>query len=302
MKVLLTGGTGQLGRALLASVPAGVEVIAPGAAALDLTRAGDADAWIAREQPDLVLNAAAYTLVDRAEAEPEAAFAINDAGAESLARAAAAAGARLIHISTDFVFDGTAAGPYGVEAPAAPLGVYGASKRAGEMAVLAATAGRAAVLRTAWLYDAVSRNFFTTMLRLFHERDVVGVVNDQTGTPTSAASLAAAVWILAARPAIAGIHHWTDGGETTWYGFAVEIERLARRAGLLQRPVVVSPIATAEYPTPARRPAYAVLDKGVTSAALGLAPRHWMLALDDVVRERARLDAAPATSPRSAPG
>ena len=300
MKALLTGGTGQLGRALLASAPAGVEIIAPGAAALDLTRADDAASWIARERPDLVINAAAYTLVDRAESEPDAAFAINAKGAERLARAAAGAGARLIHISTDFVFDGTARQPYGLDAPTAPLGVYGASKRAGELAVLEATAGRAAVLRTAWLYDATSRNFFTTMLRLFQEREVVGVVHDQTGTPTAAASLAEAVWALAARPPVAGIHHWTDAGETTWHGFAVEIERLARLAGLLPRPVVVSPIGTADYPTPARRPAYSVLDKRVTSAALERAPRHWTLALADVVRERAQLDAA--TSSRSAPG
>jgi dTDP-4-dehydrorhamnose reductase len=301
VRLLLTGGGGQLGRALLASAPASIEVVAPRSADLDLTREGDAERWIAQARPTLVINAAAYTQVDRAEDEPEAAFAINERGPAVLAQAAAAAGARVIHVSTDFVFDGRGTVPYPVDSPTAPLGVYGASKRAGELAVLGATGDRAVVLRTAWLYDAAGRNFFTTMLRLFRERGTVGVVSDQTGTPTAASSLAAAIWRIAAREGVAGIHHWTDAGETTWYDFAVAIERLARSAGLLASPVTVRAITTAEYPTRACRPAYSVLDKDATSHALGLAPVDWLAVLESVVAERAMLEAGP-TWPRSVPG
>jgi dTDP-4-dehydrorhamnose reductase len=300
VKVLLTGGSGQLGRALRASTPAGIDLVAPPSAELDLTRAADGERWIDATRPALVINAAAYTLVDRAEDEPELAFAINETGAGAIARAAAAAGARVIHVSTDFVFDGQSTAPYGVDDATAPLGVYGASKRAGELAVLAATGGRAAVVRTAWLYDAAGRNFFTTMLRLFRERGAAGVVSDQTGSPTAASSLAAAIWRLAERSHLAGLHHWTDGGQTTWHGFAVAIERLARAAGLLQRPVTLRAITTPDYPTRARRPAFSVLDTSTTSRALGLAPRHWAGTLEDVVAERAVLEADP-TWPRSAP-
>lgn len=300
MKALLTGGSGQLGRALLASVPAGVEVVAPPSSELDLTRSADAERWLRQTGAALVINAAAYTLVDRAEDEPEAAFAVNERGAATIALAAMSLGARLIHLSTDFVFDGRGSMPYGTDAPADPLGVYGASKRAGELAVLAATRGRAVVVRTAWLYDAVGRNFFTTMLRLLRERGSVAVVNDQTGSPTSASSLAAVIWRIAARDGMAGVHHWTDRGETTWAGFAGAIERLARERGLLQSAGSVRAISTADYPTRARRPAYSVLDCTATSQALGIQPRDWLVALDDVVTQRVALEAQP-TWRRSAP-
>ena len=300
MKVLLTGGSGQLGRALLASVPAGVEVVAPSSAELDLTRSTDARRWLRESAAGLVINAAAYTLVDSAEDEPETTFAVNERGAATIAGAAAAAGARMIHLSTDFVFDGRATAPYGPDAPTAPLGVYGASKRAGELAVLAATGGQAAVVRTAWLYDAVGRNFFTTMLRLLRERGTVAVVSDQTGSPTAASSLAIAIWRIAADVAVTGIHHWTDRGETTWAGFAAAIERLARDRGLLQSSATVRAISTADYPTRARRPAYSVLDCTATSQALGLQPRDWLVALEEVVLERAGIEAR-STWPRSAP-
>jgi dTDP-4-dehydrorhamnose reductase len=300
VKVLLTGGSGQLGRAIVAATPPGATVLAPRSTELDLRRPGDAERLVRIARPDLVINAAAYTLVDRAEDEPDEAFAINDRGAAAVAKGATAAGARLIHVSTDFVFGGGAAAPYAPDAPTGPLGVYGRSKRAGELEVLQATAGRAAVVRTAWLYDAVGRNFFTTMLRLFRERGGASVVADQTGTPTAAASLAAALWRLAERPTVAGVHHWTDGGRATWHEFAVAIERMAREVGLLQAPVSVRPIATAEYPTRARRPAYSVLDLAATSRALDLRPRPWTDALGEVVAERAAFEAA-ATSTRSAP-
>jgi dTDP-4-dehydrorhamnose reductase len=157
------------------------------------------------------------------------------------------------------------------------------------------------VVRTAWLYDAAGRNFFTTMLRLFRERGAAGVVSDQTGSPTAASSLAAAIWRLAERPNVAGLHHWTDSGQTTWHGFAVAIERLARAAGLLQHPVTIRAITTPDYPTRARRPAFSVLETGGTARALGLTPRDWAGALEEVVADRAVLEADP-TWPRSVPG
>lgn len=272
MKALVTGAGGQLGRALLASAPAGVEAIGLDRAALDI---GDGDAVAAAVRahaPALILNAAAYTAVDRAESEAEAAARINAGGPAHLARAAAENGARLVHVSTDFVFDGAASHPYRPADPTAPLSVYGRTKRDGEDAALAAHADTL-VVRTAWVYAAHRANFMETMLRLMAERETLGVVADQIGTPTHAASLAAALWTLAASPA-RGILHWTDAGVASWYDFAVAIREEAIAAGLPIRAHEVRPIATADYPTPAHRPAFSLLDKSEAWAITGAA-RHW---------------------------
>lgn len=272
MKVLIAGADGQLGRALVATAPAGATVAARSRSRLDLADAESIAAAIAAEAPDLVLNAAAYTAVDRAEQEPALAMAVNGVGAGKLAAAAAAAGARIVHVSTDFVFDGTASSPYAPAAPTSPLGVYGESKLAGEAAVLAA-APAALIVRTAWVYAATGANFLRTMLRLMAERDEVRVVDDQIGTPTHADSLARAIWALSAAGA-GGIHHWTDAGVASWYDFAVAIHEEGRAAGILARDVPIRPIPTSAYPTPARRPAFSVLDKRETWALVGTA-RHW---------------------------
>ncbi len=261
-------------------------MIAPGRGELDLGRVGSLDQQLGMIRPDVVVNAAAYTQVDRAEQERDAAFAVNAAGAGRLAHAAAAVSARFIQLSTDFVFDGSQATPYSPDAPTNPLGVYGLSKRDGEAAVLDATHGAAVVLRTAWVYDAVSRNFVTTMLRLMEERSAVRVVADQVGTPTASTSLAATVWAIIGRPELRGVHHWTDGGVASWYDFAVAIERLGRSMGYLSRPASVTPIRAVDFPALARRPAYSVLDKTATSGALGLEPRHWEACLADVLGAR----------------
>jgi dTDP-4-dehydrorhamnose reductase len=289
VKVLLTGGTGQLGRALRSAVPTGIDLVAPRSSELDVTRPGDCELWLRLTGADVVVNAAAYTMVDRAEELADLAYAVNSGGAAALAAAAAGTSARMIQISTDFVFDGRATAPYGTDAPTSPLGVYGASKRDGELAVLAALGARATVVRTAWIYDAVSRNFFTTMLRLLQERGSVNVVNDQMGSPTRSASLARAVWRMVGDASISGVHHWTDAGEITWFEFAVAIERLARDAGLLQRPAAVHAIRSDEYPAKARRPRYSVLDTTATSLALGFPRRDWLPALEETVRECAHL-------------
>jgi dTDP-4-dehydrorhamnose reductase len=285
MKVLVTGAHGQVGRALIASAPAETEVVAVGHADLDIGDAAAVDRLLGELQPGIVVNAAAYTAVDRAESEPEQARRVNEAGPANLARATGRLGARLLHLSTDFVFDGLGSERYQPDAATAPLSVYGATKLGGEQAVRAILPTQSVVLRTAWVYDARGRNFLLTMLRLMRERGSVRVVSDQVGTPTAAHSVALALWALVARPALSGIHHWTDAGVATWYDFAVAIaEEWAARVGASQ-PAQVIPIGTADYPTPALRPRFSVLDCTATHAALELSPRHWRQNLRTVVGE-----------------
>ena len=284
MKVLVTGAGGQVGRLLRATCPEGIELTACTHAELDI---GDAQAvrrTFERVQPAAVINAAAYTAVDKAESEPELARRINGLGPAHLAAGAADCGARLVQISTDFVFDGTAALPYRPEADPNPLGVYGASKLEGELAVLEALPEHSVIVRTAWVYAAEGKNFLNTMLRLMRERGAVRVVADQVGTPTAARPLAEGLWQIVARPQIRGVHHWTDAGVASWYDFAVAIADEGAAQGLLPSGVTVTPIATEEYPTPARRPAYSVLDKR-SLAALGFHPAHWRHRLRDTLKD-----------------
>ena len=285
-KVLIVGSKGQLGRALCASIPDGVTALAVDLDELDITDRVAVDACLAKVQPDLVINAAAYTQVDKAESEVAAAEAGNVAGPRNLAVAlSGASAARLIHISTDFVFDGAQSTPYLPDSPPAPLGVYGQTKLAGEQAVRDVLGARALIVRTAWVYDAVARNFLRTMLRLMKEQGAVRVVADQVGTPTCTHSLAAVLWSLAQQPALSGVYHWTDAGVASWYDFAVAIAEEAVALGLLPTMPKVQPIATHEYPTPARRPAYSVLDKTAIYASLGVPPVHWRVRLREVMRQ-----------------
>ncbi|MDX3883419.1 MAG: dTDP-4-dehydrorhamnose reductase [Sphingomonas sp.] len=272
MRVLVTGAAGQLGRALLASAPPRVEAIGLDRAALDIGDEAAVEDAVHRLRPALIVNAAAYTAVDKAETERDAARRINADGPGYLARAAGSVGARLVHVSTDFVFDGTASRPYRPADATAPLSVYGATKLAGEAAALAEHAD-VLVVRTAWVYAAHGRNFLETMLRLMAERDELAVVADQVGTPTHAASLAHALWALAMADA-RGVLHWTDAGVASWYDFAVAIREEAIAAGLPIRAAAVRPIATADYPTPAARPAFSLLDKSAAWGITGIA-RHW---------------------------
>lgn len=278
MKVLLTGATGQLGRALCAGRPTGIEVLAPPHDALDVTDPDAVAAAVAQARPDWIINAAAYTAVDRAESERRAAFALNAEAPAHLARAAAGCGARLLQVSTDFVFSGEQPRPYRPADPVAPVNVYGESKAAGESAVQSLLPGRHLIVRTAWLYSNREPNFVHTMLRLMRERDEIGVVDDQVGTPTSAGNLGVALWRAIERD-LAGVHHWTDGGVASWYDFACAICTLAGDAGLLARRPQVVPVPTSAFPRPARRPAYSVLDKAATREALGAVPQHWREAL-----------------------
>lgn len=287
-RVLVTGAHGQVGSALLASAPRGIEVLGASRSDLDIADSVQVATYVAHFKPQLIINAAAYTAVDKAESEPDIATRINVAGAANLARAARACGStRLIHISTDFVFDGCASTPYRPDDAPAPLNVYGATKLAGEQEVRAILADASLIVRTAWVYAAQGRNFVRTMLRLLHERGQVNVVADQIGTPTSALSLARVLWNFAQRPDLSGVFHWTDAGVASWYDFAVAIAEEATARGLLTKQVVVTPIATLDYPTPAKRPAYSVLDKQQTHNALGITATHWRDALRAVIKESA---------------
>lgn len=287
MKVLISGAGGQLGRALLATAPSRVQVVATGREQLDISAADSVARCLAEHEPQALINAAAYTAVDRAEEEEARAYRVNARAPGLLASACADRRIRLLHVSTDFVFDGQRSDPYPPQARAAPLGVYGASKLAGERRVLESAAD-ALILRTAWVYSARPGNFLHTMLRLHRERDELRVVADQVGTPTAANSLAVALWAAAAHPHRRGIYHWSDAGVCSWYDFAVAIGEEAQRLGLLNEPAAVRPIRSDEYPTPARRPAYSVLDKTSAWRDFELAPIHWRQQLRGTLAQVAR--------------
>lgn len=284
MKVLITGAGGQVGRMLLETRPADVEAIGCTHADLDIAGAEAVRDCIGRHRPGVIINAAAYTAVDKAESESALARRINTEGPEHLALAAREYTARLIHISTDFVFDGAAATPYRPQSATNPLSAYGKTKRDGELAVLAALPERSAIVRTAWVYAAVGANFVRTMLRVMRANGSARVVADQVGTPTAARGLAETLWQIAGNAEIHGIHHWTDAGVASWYDFAVAIAEEGAQLGLLPPDVTVTPIATEDYPTPARRPRYSVLDKR-SLATFGLIPLHWRERLRSVLKE-----------------
>lgn len=293
-RVLIAGGEGQLGVQLRRTAPLWSEVTAPGRDVLDITRADAVERVVEDEDPDWIVNAAGYTDVDGAEEASERAFAVNGDGAAILARAVRDrsrtgdgvadedGGCRMLHVSTDFVFDGESGRPYPPDAPPAPLSVYGRSKLEGERRVREILGPNALVVRTAWLYSARGSNFLRAMLRLLREREELRIVADQVGTPTRARGLAEALWAMMERE-LDGIHHWTDAGVASWYDFAVAIQEEGASLGLLDEGARIVPIPTEEYPTPARRPAYSVLDKSKTWRALGRVSPHWRVALREML-------------------
>lgn len=284
MKVLVTGVNGQVGGSLVSTVPPGITLLTTSHKDLDIADGGAVSAYIQKHRPEGIINAAAYTAVDRAESEPELARRVNEDGPRHLAVAARDAGARVIHVSTDFVFDGAASSPYRPDARTNPLSVYGKTKLAGEQAVLESLPARSVVVRTAWVYAAAGNNFVRTMLRIMKANGSVRVVADQVGTPTAARSLAQTLWKIVAEPRIQGIHHWTDAGVASWYDFAMAIAEEGAPLGLVPDNVAVTPIATADYPTPARRPPYSVLDKSSLTSS-GFMPVHWRKGLRAVLGE-----------------
>jgi dTDP-4-dehydrorhamnose reductase len=290
-RVLLTGAAGQLGQALQATAPAHLEVIAADRSRLDVTSAAAVDAACAEVTPVIVINAAAWTDVDGAQERADAAFAVNRDGAANVARAARDCGAWLLHLSTDYVFDGTSTGPYHPEQSPRPLGTYGESKLAGERMVRVLLPRRSLVLRTAWLYGPTGSNFVLTMLRLMRAGQPLRVVADQVGTPTSTHSLAAAIWQLCTgldAEDHTGIGHYTDAGVASWYDFAIAVQEEAVALGLLGTPVSITPVATVDYPTLAPRPSWSVLDSREVWAQLAQPPPHWRVALRAVLEAIAR--------------
>jgi len=285
MLALITGANGQLGWELQRTRPDDWEIIALSRTELDITDSAAVAALFKKHQPDLVINAAAYTAVDKAESEKDDAYEVNAHGAANIAKAVENSGARLIHISTDFVFDGRKSQPYLPGDKPNPLSVYGASKLQGEQSVLAATMNKALVLRTGWLYSSHGSNFVKTLLKLLAERKEISIVADQVGTPTWARGLARAICHFADIPEARGIYHWTDAGVASWYDFAAAIQEEAHKLGILQGLIPVMPIRTEDYPTPARRPPYSVLDKTATWKTLGYTASHWRVSLRQMLEE-----------------
>jgi dTDP-4-dehydrorhamnose reductase len=286
-RVLLFGGSGQVGSELRRRPwPMNVELIAPARSEADLRDTARLEELVERSAPDLVINAAAYTAVDKAESEPDLARAINATAPAALARAAAAIGVPLIHLSTDYVFDGRKTAPYEVDDPVNPLSVYGETKAAGEAGVRGA-GGPHVILRTSWVYGALGANFVKTMLRLAADRSEIRIVDDQWGAPTAAADIADAVMTIAASLMDGrgeyGTFHFTADGATTWRRFAERIFAEGAKAGLAVPKTIA--ITTAEYPTPAQRPRNSRLDCSRVEGAYGLVRRPWPDALATTMRE-----------------
>jgi dTDP-4-dehydrorhamnose reductase len=284
MKVLVTGAAGQLGSQLLRTLEgSGHETIAVTRAGIDFSRPDAVADRVSEYRADWVINCAAYTQVDRAESEAELAFTVNRDSAASLARGVAAAGGRLIHVSTDFVFGGDQSRPYTEDDAAAPLGVYGRSKWEGEQGVQEALP-EACILRTGWVYGVHGNNFVKTMLRLAKERDQLRVVDDQFGTPSWTADISRALLTLL-ETGPTGIWHFSNEGVASWYDFAQAILQEAGRLGFPIRAGHVEPIPTHAYPTPATRPAFSVLDKQKIRAQLAYPIPHWRDSLVAMLKE-----------------
>lgn len=283
MKVLIVGSNGQLGWELQRTCPQGIEISAGDYPEIDITNNNVLGSVLDKEAPDWIVNSAAYTHVDGAEKEPEAAHSVNGEGAENLAREALRMNARLVHISTDFVFKGNSSTPYKPTDEPDPQSVYGKTKLSGESAVLTILKENALIIRTAWLYSSHGNNFVKTMLRLMKEKEELTIVEDQIGTPTWANGLANAVWSAVERN-LKGIFHWTDAGVASWYDFAVAIQDEAIDAGILSKRIPILPIPTEKYPSPAARPAFSVLDKRGMLDATGLPAVHWRTQLRQMIR------------------
>ncbi|RVT94957.1 dTDP-4-dehydrorhamnose reductase [Sphingomonas crocodyli] len=283
-RILITGGTGQIGIELARQGwPGDVDLLIPTRGELDIGSAESVATWFAAHDVAAVINCAAYTAVDMAESEVEAAYRANATGPKLLAEASAQAGVPIVHVSTDYVFDGAKHGAYSESDPTAPLGVYGASKLAGERAVAAGNA-RSLILRTAWVVSAHRGNFLKTMLRAGAANTKLRVVADQIGCPTSARDVAEALRIVTLRMiedvgTSAGLYHFVNAGEASWHGLATEI---FAQAGMM---VEVEAITTAEWPTPAKRPAHSRLSTAKIAADYGIRPRDWRAAVRDIVDE-----------------
>ncbi len=285
MRVMLFGALGQLGWELRRTAPEKIDIIPLDYEDVDISDKNAVIRIVAGHSPDYIINAAAYTAVDKAEEKKEDAFAVNETGAANIAFAAMKAGAKLIHISTDFVFDGMKSTPYTTDDATAPLSVYGLSKLMGEKHVLDIANKNALVIRTSWLYSMHGNNFVKSMLRFMGNKTEIGIVADQIGTPTWAKGLAEAIWNFIKKQGIHGIFHWSDSGVASWYDFAVAIKEEAMAIRLLTHDITIKPIGTVDYPVPAKRPCYSVLNKGLTWNSLGYYAPHWRESLRKMLKE-----------------
>ena len=270
---MLVLGAGQVATAVEDAAPASIHTVRLGRAELDIVDAPSVERCLQTERPDWVVNAAAYTAVDLAEDNSSLAYAVNDQAVGTLAKSTARIGARLLHLSTDFVFDGASSRAYLPNDHTNPLNVYGASKLAGERHVLNQSNGL--VLRTSWVYASTGQNFVLTMLRLLREKPQLSVVCDQIGAPTWAGGLAQSIWSFIETNVIGGVYHWCDLGVASWYDFAVAIQEEALKRKRLTNEVPIRPIMSAQYPTRARRPALSILDTVATRAVIGIPAHHW---------------------------
>lgn len=283
MKVLVTGAAGQLGHCLQQAQPSelrGCEItlIPVTREHADLRDSAAVLTLLKQHQPDIIINAAAYTAVDKAETDVENAKQVNADFVKILVDWCETSGAHLVQVSTDFVFDGITAAAYSPASPTNPLGVYGATKLQGEQHVLASVC-RAHIVRTGWVYAEQGANFVKTILRLAREREMLQIVADQMGTPTYARHLAEMIWQLLEINPSEKVWHFSDAGTASWYDFAVAIVEESSVTGLLKKNITVNPITTNNYPTPAKRPAFSVLDKTQTWQQLAITPIHWRAAL-----------------------
>lgn len=283
MRVLITGANGQLGGALQRTAPAWAEVSAIDVDDCDLTDTPMLTARLVVEAPELIINAAAYTAVDKAESDEDTARAVNADAVATMINAMTTTGGRLVHVSTDYVFDGTASEPYVPDAARNPQSAYGRTKAEGEDHLRPEDL----LVRTAWVHEAGGANFVRTMIRLMKERDEVAVIADQIGAPTWATGLARTIWGLVEKQATGTFHH-CDDGRASWHDFAAAIAEEAHALGLLERIPAIRAITTADYPTPARRPAFSLLDCSATRRLLGDEPVHWRTNLRLMLAEEAR--------------
>ncbi len=285
MNVLLIGSKGQLASELIRTRPGdGVVLKAMGFPDIDITDRVSIDLAFDNYLPAVVINAAAYTNVDGAEKDQAGAYNVNYKGVENLAQKCMEQQSRLVHISTDFVFSGMHPRPYKPGDTAGPLSVYGKSKLEGENAAAKIMNQDALIIRTAWLYSSFGNNFVKTMLKLMAEKENLSIVDDQVGTPTWANGLAETVW-NAVQHNLTGVYHWTDSGVASWYDFAVAIQEEALAAGILLKNIPLQPIPSEEYPTPAKRPFFSVLDTRSIQEALNIRPLHWRAQLRKMIKE-----------------
>ncbi len=291
LTVLVTGKGGQLATELEKTKPENIKLICLSSAELDITDSHQVTLAFKQYLPDIVINAAAYTAVDKAESERDRAFSVNQKGCENLANVCKQFDSFLMHVSTDFVFDGTHSKPYQPYDLPCPINVYGESKLAGEQKVNQILACNALIVRTAWVYSTQGNNFVKTMIRLMAEKEQLSVIYDQVGTPTWAKGLAQWLWAMSGKidemtcSDFTPIYHWTDAGVASWYDFAVAIQELAIEKGILSKEIPILPIETAQYPTPAKRPSFSLIDKTSAEDDAGIITINWRKQLSDMLDE-----------------